>query len=76
MHEGFVAFEDGLGVAVRNCPEAKRRVARAEGIHEPLIVYAREVVKIFTGDHKGGQISGVDGEENNCECRPDVGHKS
>ncbi len=41
-----------------------------------LVVDAFEVVILLSSDHEGGQIGGVDGQENHGEGGPDASHKS
>ena len=35
------------------------------------IIQSRELIPLLPGDHEGGQVGGVDGEEHHGEQRPD-----
>ena len=35
----------------------------------------REVEELLPGDHEGGEVGGVDGEEDQGEQRPHIGHQ-
>ena len=39
------------------------------------IIQPGELVPLLPGDHEGGQVGGVDGEENHGEQRPDRRHE-
>ena len=39
------------------------------------VVDARELSPLLPGDHEGGEVGGVDGEEHHREQRPDRGHE-
>ena len=41
----------------------------------PRILDARKLVELLLGDHEGGQVGGVDGEEDHREESPDAGHE-
>ena len=41
----------------------------------PGVINPTELVPLLPGDHEGGQVGGVDGEEDHREESPDWGHK-
>ena len=41
----------------------------------PIVLYAGQVVVLLLGDHEGGQVGGVGGQEDEGEERPDVGEE-
>lgn len=41
-----------------------------------MILDSRKIVIIFSGDHESCQISRVDGEEDDGERSPNIGHES
>ena len=42
----------------------------------PPVLYAGQVVVLLLGDHEGGQVGGVGGQEDYSEERPDVGQEA
>ncbi len=75
MHLGKVVLHHEVGGSVRDCPEAKRRIGR-EGIGESGVFEAGDVEELLAGNHKGGQVGRVNGEEYESEEGPHVGHKA
>ena len=41
----------------------------------PIVLYAGQVVVLLLGDHEGGQVGGIGGQEDEGEERPDVGEE-
>ncbi len=75
MHLGKVVLHHKVCRAVRDRPEAKRRIGR-EGIGKSGVFEPGDVEELLAGDHKGGQVGRVDGQEDEREEGPHVGHQA
>lgn len=70
LHVGVHLFEVLCQGAVRVAPRYRAEFEHGlvgEGLGEPVIVHAGELVELFPRDHKGGQIGSVNGEEHHGE---------
>ena len=63
-----------MGVAVRDGRVLQRRLLTVR-VADLGVVQPGEVVVLLPGDHEGGQVGGVDGEEDHGEESPDAGHE-
>ena len=63
-----------MRVAVWNGGVLERRLL-AVGVADLGVVQPRQVMVLLAGDHEGGQVGGVDGQEYHREQSPDAGHE-
>ena len=74
VHVRKVLQHDKVCRAVGDCSESKQRLG-GHGIGQPGVLDPGEVEVFLPGDHEGGQVGGVDGEEDEGEQGPDIGHE-
>lgn len=75
MHLPKVLGEDAVRVGPGHGAELEHGLVGG-GPGQPVIVHAAEVEELLAGDHEGGEVRRVDGQEDHGEHRPDVRHES
>ena len=75
MHGREVLFHDKISGTVGDCSKSEGRF-RGERVGESGVLHSGEVEELLPGDHEGGEVGSVDGEEDEGEESPDVGHQS
>ena len=66
-----------VGLERRESWTNRRRELMQLTTYPPITAHLdpREVEELLPGDHEGGEVGGVDGEEHHREQRPDRGHE-
>lgn len=75
MHNREVVLHHVVGGAVGNGAEAKRRFVR-QRVTQTTVFEAGQIGELLPGDHEGGQVGRIDGQEYESEERPNVGHEA
>ena len=74
MHRGEVLFHDKISGTVGDCSKSEGRF-RGERVGESGVLNSREIKELLPGDHEGGQVGRVDGEEDESKESPDICHQ-
>ena len=66
-----------VGLERRESWTNRRRELMQLTTYPPIAAHLdpREVEELLPGDHEGGEVGGVDGEEDQGEQRPHIGHQ-
>jgi len=75
MHVRKVVLHDVIRGAVGYGSEAKWRLG-LQRVGQTRVFQAGQVRKLLSGDHERGQVGRVDGQEDQGEGGPSIGHKS
>ena len=75
VHAGEIVLDDVVGGSHRDGAKPEGGLERGR-VGQRLVVQPGQVGELLAGDHERGQVGSVDGQEDEGEGGPDVGHES